>query len=194
MTTDRETAYLVGLVHELCKLPRETEWVEFKVNNGDPQQIGEYLSALANAAALNGKANAYVVWGVDDQTHRVVGTTFSAAAAKKGNEPLETWLLRLLTPKLHFRFQEFKMERQDRIRACYLHACLRYVMRQPVTNTSLRTRFGIEEKNAAVASRLLNEAVEDGVIVVRDPRVGTRSRSYLPYWAAPSPVTPGEVA
>ena len=42
------------------------------------------------------------------------------------------------------------------------------------------------EKNAAVASRLLNEAVEDGAIVVRDPSVGTKSRSYLPYWAAPS--------
>lgn len=67
-------------------------------------------------------------------------------------------------------------------------------MRQPVTNASLRTRFGIEEKNAAVASRLLNEAVEDGAIVVRDPSVGTKSRSYLPYWAAPSPDDPAEVA
>ena len=36
MSTDRNTEYLVGLVHELRKLPRETEWVEFKVNNGDP--------------------------------------------------------------------------------------------------------------------------------------------------------------
>jgi len=499
VSTDRNTEYLVGLVQELCKLPRETEWVEFKENNGDPQEIGEYLSALANAAAVNGKANAYVVWGVEDHSHRIVGTTFSAAGAKKGNEPLETWLLRLLTPKLHFRFQEFAvdglpvvlleigrafrhpvrfqgdefirigavkkplkdapdreqalwrifdqtpfedliaaerveadevlrrldypayfelieqplpanregivkalsddgliqrceaggwnitnlgailfakrlgafrtlrrkavrviqyrgpdrtetlreqeggkgyasgfaglisyingllptnevigqalrktvpmypelavrelvanalihqdlfvtgagpmveifsdrieitnpgeplvdtrrfvdtppksrndalaslmrrfriceergsgidkvvfqvelfqlpaplfespvgftravlfaykdlndMEKSDRVRACYLHACLRYVMRQPVTNASLRTRFGIEEKNAAVASRLLNEAVEDGAIVVRDPSVGTKSRSYLPYWAAPSPDGPAAVA
>lgn len=499
MSTDRNTEYLVGLVHELCKLPRETEWVEFKVSNGDPQEIGEYLSALANAAALNGKANAYVVWGVEDQSHRIVGTTFSAADAKKGNEPLETWLLRLLTPKLDFRFHEFavegmsvvlleigrafrhpvgfhgqefirigavkkplkdapdreqalwrifdqtpfedliaaervetdevlsqldypayfelleqplpanrdgiikalsddgliqrceaggwnitnlgailfakrlgdfrrlrrkavrviqyrgpdrtetlreqeggkgyasgfsglisyinnllptnevigqalrrtvpmypelavrelvanalihqdffvtgagpmieifsdrieitnpgeplvdtrrfvdtppksrnealaslmrrfriceergsgidkvvfqvelfqlpaplfetpdgftravlfahkdlgEMEKHDRIRACYLHACLRQVTRQPVTNASLRTRFGIEEKNAAVASRLLNEAVEDGAIVVRDLSVGTKSRSYLPYWAAPSPNDPAEIA
>jgi hypothetical protein len=67
-------------------------------------------------------------------------------------------------------------------------------MRQPVTNTSIRERFGIEEKNAALASRLLNEAVEDRMIVLRDPSVGTRSRSYLPYWAAPNPVGPGVVA
>ena len=56
-------------------------------------------------------------------------------------------------------------------------------MRQSVT-TSLRERFGIDEKNAALASRLLGEAVDDGVIVIRDPAVGTRSRSYLPFWAS----------
>jgi predicted HTH transcriptional regulator len=110
MTTDRNAAYIAGLVRELCKLPRETEWVEFKVNNSDPQEIGEYLSALANAAALNGKAFAYLVWGVDDQTHHIVGTSFSPAATRKGNEPLETWLLRLLTPKIHFRFHELTMD------------------------------------------------------------------------------------
>jgi len=106
MTAHRHSDYLVSLVRELCKLPRETEWVEFKLNNADPQKIGEYLSALANAAALNGKAFAYLVWGVEDETHRIVGTSFSPAATRKGNEPLETWLLRLLTPKIHFRFHE----------------------------------------------------------------------------------------
>lgn len=106
MTTDRDKDYLTGLVRELCKLPRETEWVEFKVNNSDPQAIGEYVSALANAAALNGKAFAYLVWGVEDAAHKIVGTDFSPAVTKKGNEPLETWLLRLLTPKIHFRFLE----------------------------------------------------------------------------------------
>jgi ATP-dependent DNA helicase RecG len=106
MTTDRNAEYLVGLVRELCKLPHETEWVEFKINNSDPQEIGEYLSALANAAALNGKAFAYLVWGIENQTHDIVGTNFSPASTKKGHEPLETWLLRLLTPKIHFRFHE----------------------------------------------------------------------------------------
>ena len=32
MTTDRTAEYLIGLVRELCKLPQETEWVEFKEN------------------------------------------------------------------------------------------------------------------------------------------------------------------
>lgn len=110
MSTDRTTEYLVDLVRELCNLPRETEWVEFKHNNYDPQLIGEYLSALSNAAALHGKAFAYLVWGVDDETHAVVGTTFMPSSARKGNEPLETWLLRLLTPKIHFRFHEVEVD------------------------------------------------------------------------------------
>jgi predicted HTH transcriptional regulator len=110
MTNDRSTEYLTGLMREMCKLPRETEWVEFKASNDDPEEIGEYLSALANSAALNGKAFAYLIWGVENQTHRIIGTKFSPSASKKGNEPLETWLLRLLTPKIHFHFYEFVVD------------------------------------------------------------------------------------
>ena len=59
MTRDEE--YLRSLVHELVALPSETGWLEFKHNNGDPQEIGEYISALSNSAALDGKARAYLV-------------------------------------------------------------------------------------------------------------------------------------
>ena len=104
MTSDRPADYLVSLVRELCALPRETEWVEFKVNEAEPQAIGEYISALANAAALVGKAFAYLVWGVRDEDHAIVGTNFDPPAARVGNEELESWLLRLLEPKLDFRF------------------------------------------------------------------------------------------
>lgn len=104
MTMDRSADYLAGLVRELCKQPAETEWLEFKHNNADPQEIGEYLSALANSAALCGKANAYLVWGIENADHAMVGTTFSPASAKVGGEELENWLLRLLSPKIHFRF------------------------------------------------------------------------------------------
>ena len=53
MSTDTNTSYLRGLVNELRKPPNETPWVEFKHNNANPQDIGEYLSALSNAAATN---------------------------------------------------------------------------------------------------------------------------------------------
>jgi predicted HTH transcriptional regulator len=101
---DRSADYLASLVRELCALPWETEWVEFKLNDAEPQAIGEYLSALANAAALVGKAFAYLVWGVRNEDHAIVGTTFDPHAARSGNEELESWLLRLLEPKIDFRF------------------------------------------------------------------------------------------
>jgi predicted HTH transcriptional regulator len=102
--------YLQGLLKELRALDKETEWVEFKVNYEDPQEIGEYISALSNSAALCGKAAGFVVWGIDNNTHDVVGTKFRPSAAKKGNEELENWLLRLLSPRIHFQFHEFQLE------------------------------------------------------------------------------------
>ena len=90
---------LAGLLEELGQLPHETEWVEFKRNKSDPEEIGEYISALANSAALKGKTNAYMVRGVTDALHQVVGATFRPAGAKKDNEELENWIVRLLNPE-----------------------------------------------------------------------------------------------
>lgn len=112
MTTEHPTDYLVSLVRELCKLPQETEWLELKVNDAEPEAIGEYISALLNSAALAGKAFAYLLWGVADGDHAIVGTTFEPRSAKIGNEELENWLLRLLSPKIHFRFFEVSVDGQ----------------------------------------------------------------------------------
>lgn len=102
--------YLRGLLNELCQLPRETEWVEFKRDNADLEEIGEYISALANSAALEGKSAAYLVWGVADDSHDIVGTTARLAGTKKGNEELENWLARLLSPRIHFRLIELDVD------------------------------------------------------------------------------------
>lgn len=48
-----------------------------------------------------------MVWGIDNNDHTVIGTNFRPANEKIGNENLENWLLKLLSPKLHFRFYEF---------------------------------------------------------------------------------------
>ena len=80
-------------------LPTETEWLEFKRNNVDPQEVGEYLSALANEASLGNQPRGYLVFGIDDATHDVVGTRFDPYAAKaKGNQDLLPWLGALLQP------------------------------------------------------------------------------------------------
>lgn len=94
------------LVEHLRSLPRETEWVEFKHNNADSQEIGEYISALSNGAALHRQPRAFLLWGIEDGTHNVLGTAFRPRKTKIGNEELENWLLRLLTPRIDIRFHE----------------------------------------------------------------------------------------
>lgn len=106
----RDETFLRSLVHELTRLPAETGWVEFKRNNGDPREIGEYISALSNTAALEGKALSYMVWGVDDTSHALAGTDFDPAAARIGNEELESWLLRQLSPRIGFRFSSITID------------------------------------------------------------------------------------
>ena len=106
----RDEQDIANLVNGLRHLPSETEWVEFKKNNSDPRRIGEYISALANGAALAGRTSAYVIWGVEDSSHEVVGTGFQPSAVKRGNEPLENWLLRSLNPQTDFRFHEARLD------------------------------------------------------------------------------------
>ena len=110
MSLYRDTEYITSLVGELRALTSETEWVEFKVNNDNPQTTGENISALSNGAALNGKTSAYIAWGIEDSTHNVVGTNFNPATARRGSEPLENWLLRLLDPQINFRFHETRID------------------------------------------------------------------------------------
>lgn len=102
----RTSDYLLRLVNELRKLPSEIEWVEFKCNNQNPQLIGEYISALSNSAALCEKPYAYILCGIDDNSHTVVSTSFDWQNAKKGNEQLEAWLTRLCTPRIAFSFYD----------------------------------------------------------------------------------------
>jgi len=97
---------LVRLIHKLAALPKETEWVEFKMNREDPQDIGEYISALSNSATLVGKPKGYIIWGIDDSTHELKGTTFDPARKKIGNEDLENWLATQLEPRIGFKLRE----------------------------------------------------------------------------------------
>lgn len=103
MSQDQE--YLISLVHELLAVSNESGWLEFKHNNADPQEIGEYISALSNSAAFEGKSQAYLIWGVGDANHEILGTEFDPEKKKVGNEELESWLLRQLSPKISFHFR-----------------------------------------------------------------------------------------
>lgn len=98
---------LTELINELVKQPHESEWVEFKLNFHSPEEIGERLSALSNGACIHNQSVGYLVFGVEDQTHIIKGTTFKAKSHKKGGEDLEHWLTTRLNPKIDFTVYEF---------------------------------------------------------------------------------------
>ena len=98
---------LCRLLEVLVALPKETEWVEFKANFHSEEEIGERLSALSNSACLMDKSFGYLVFGVEDVTHKIIGTSFRAKLAKKGNEELELWLLNRLNPKVDYEIYDF---------------------------------------------------------------------------------------
>ena len=93
------------LIEELRRLPSETEYVEFKTNNANPEQIGRDISALANSAARLERRFAYKVWGIDDASHDVVGTTFDPRLVRKGSQELELWLRLKLSDNAQFEFE-----------------------------------------------------------------------------------------
>lgn len=103
------SAALLSTLESLLQLPHEKATVEFKSNLDDPAQIGQYLSALANSAALQGHDRAWLVWGVDDAPHVVKGTAFNPFTHKVktgSNQSLIMWLQVMTQPRADFDFHE----------------------------------------------------------------------------------------
>lgn len=95
-----------SLVRQLVAMPGETEWLEFKHGNADPEEIGKNISGIANAAALLHEPRAYILWGVENGSHRILGTAFRPGETRKGGEGLQLWLSRMLEPRLDLRWHE----------------------------------------------------------------------------------------
>lgn len=306
---------LFDLTEELVRLPHECEWVEFKHNFHSAEEIGQRISALSNGACIHNQPFAYLVFGIEDKTHTIKGTSFRAKSHKKGEENLEHWLATRLNPRIDFTVYEFDydasryismyvippakyqpveflhqayirvgsitrklnefpekqariwkknalpfekeiakdnlsaadvtkylstetyfdlmrrmrfceekgsgldkvifynelyqlppinvivtenrtsvtiysyrslndLDKKEKIRACYQHACLKYVSNEKMTNQSLRERFKIEVHNYSIASRIIRDAIEDNVIKEDDPANKSRKYAcYIPFWA-----------
>lgn len=97
------------LINELRGYKNETPWLEFKHNNYDPEMIGQDICALANGAALHEKNYAYMLWGINDESHDIVGTDYNLQNLKKGNQELENWLRSLLSKNADFSFNTVQM-------------------------------------------------------------------------------------
>ena len=96
------------LVDEWLSEPEQC-CVEWKLNLSDPERIGEYISAMANAAALEGRDCGYVVWGIDNGSREPIGTAFEPSSARAvGNQALIMWLAACLRPSVAFEFESIQ--------------------------------------------------------------------------------------
>lgn len=104
---------ITQLIEELRALPRESEWVEFKGNNCDPETLGSNISALSNAALLEGKRYGYIVYGIEDKTHVVKGTNFNPDKTKIKGQEIENYIATQLQPRTTFKIIQHTIDDLD---------------------------------------------------------------------------------
>ena len=74
------------------------------------------------------------------------------------------------------------LSKEERVWACYLHACIRYVQSEQLTNSSLRERFALPGNASASVSRLIKEVVDLKLIKPLDPNTAPKHMKYIPIW------------
>jgi len=81
-----------------------------------------------------------------------------------------------------YKFANIPLE--DKLWSTYLHACIKYVEGDALTNSSLRIRFGLPSTSAGAISRLIKIATEEKKwIKILDPSTARRYMKYIPSWA-----------
>jgi ATP-dependent DNA helicase RecG len=88
----------------------EAEWIEFKHNKCNPAEIGEWISAVSNAARLHQRETGYIIWGIEDGSRSILGTTFQPRQTKIKGQEIENWLATQLEPRIDFKIHEFLFE------------------------------------------------------------------------------------
>jgi hypothetical protein len=77
-----------------------------------------------------------------------------------------------------------EMTKQEKIDACYQHACLIYEDSKSINNQSVRERFGIDKNQSSVASRIIADTLEAKKIKISDENITSKKyATYIPYYA-----------
>jgi predicted HTH transcriptional regulator len=74
------------------------------------------------------------------------------------------------------------MNREDKIRACYQHGCLQYIAGKKMTNETLRKRLDIAQENYSIASRIIADTINEGLIKLEDTSRSRKYAQYIPIW------------
>jgi len=76
-----------------------------------------------------------------------------------------------------------EMNKVERVQACYQHVCLMFEDGKPVNNGSIRERFGLDKNKAAIASHIISDTMDAGLIKVECPDSDSRRyATYIPYY------------
>lgn len=114
--------------------------------------------------------------GIDKVIHSVEAWQLPAPDFREGERQTKAILFS------HIPFDV--MERKDKIRACYQHCSLKYVMNEKMSNESLRERFKLGENKLYLVSRVIQDTMKQGRIKLDDPEsTSKRYARYVPYWA-----------
>ena len=73
--------------------------------------------------------------------------------------------------------------KEDRIRTCYMQACLAYVEFETISNSDVREIFGIDSQDSYKSSRIIKDTIDAGLIKAIDPDTAPRYMKYIPFWA-----------
>ena len=96
---------IAEIVKKCISFGDEKEWFEFKDSINKPDDIGEYISALSNAALMAGEPSGYLIWGIVNKSHDFTNTKFNYQKDYNG-EPFQHYLSRNLSPAIYFHFEE----------------------------------------------------------------------------------------
>lgn len=99
--------------------------------------------------------------------------------------PLRFQVQETRTSVILFAYRKYaEMNRDERIQACYQHACLQYVACCKMTNQTLRKRLGIDKNNYPMASRIIKDTIMAGKIKEETSENQSRNnKGYIPFWA-----------
>jgi len=169
------------LLGSLDPIPQELNQLDWKLALSEKdERLHNHLSAFANT-----QGGGFLVFGVDKDGH-VVGIDKALLAVEVfGMPPPE-----FIEGDNYFRVILYsprpfgKMTKEERIRACYFHCCLRHIQSEKMTNTTLRDRFKIKDENYPIVSKVISDTVEAQFIKAGDPRSKSRKHAfYVPFWA-----------
>lgn len=166
-----------AIIRDIQASPKECQWVEIKENNYNPQLIGEYISALSNGAAYMGQSKGCEERGSGVDRALSQCELYQLPAPDFTTDDFSTKVTMFAPQTLR------QMNREDKIRACYQHCCLKYVAGEKMTNESLRGRLEIAETNYSIASRIIADTITAGLIRLDEMSKSCKYAQYIPRWA-----------